>query len=107
MYISPEFHIDNRVAATFPFQYIDSLWGQVQHMKSEGWTEKVILRPYRAFHSLLSNALQHALPPFTPPPHTDECVYPIPRVVFRLFDATDIPEVRSPSNSFLKVVTSF
>lgn len=72
--------------------YIDSLWSQIQDMKSTGWTERVILRPYRAFHSLLSNALQHSLPLFTPPPHTDDCVYPIPRVIFRLFDPSDIPE---------------
>lgn len=71
---------------------LDCLWSQIQDMKTESWMEGVILRPYRAFHNILSDALPHPLPPFTPPPHTDECEYPPPSITFRLFDVTDIPE---------------
>lgn len=46
-----------------------------------------------AFDSILCEALQHNLPPFTPPPHTEDSVYPMPRVIFRMFDYTDDPEV--------------
>lgn len=63
-------------------------------MKKDRWQERHILRPYLAFDSILCEALQHNLPPFTPPPHTEDSVYPMPRVIFRMFDYTDDPEVR-------------
>ena len=36
---------------------------------------------------------QHTLPSFTVPPHKDGTVYPLPCVVYRMFDYTDVPEV--------------
>ncbi|GAB0210375.1 nuclear cap-binding protein subunit 1-like [Grus japonensis] len=74
-------------------QYLDCLWAQIQKLKKDRWQERHILRPYLAFDSILCEALQHNLPPFTPPPHTEESVYPMPRVIFRMFDYTDDPEV--------------
>lgn len=76
------------------FQYLDCLWSQIQKLKKDRWQERHILRPYLAFDSVLCEALQHNLPPFTPPPHTEDSVYPMPRVIFRMFDYTDDPEVR-------------
>ncbi|KAG8512184.1 Nuclear cap-binding protein subunit 1, partial [Galemys pyrenaicus] len=65
---------------------------EIQKLKKDRWQERHILRPYLAFDSILCEALQHNLPPFTPPPHTEDSVYPMPRVIFRMFDYTDDPE---------------
>ncbi|XP_007228090.2 nuclear cap-binding protein subunit 1 [Astyanax mexicanus] len=73
-------------------EYLDCLWAQVQKLKKDRWQERHILRPYIAFDSVLCEALQHNLPPFTPPAHSDDAVYPMPRVIFRMFDYTDAPE---------------
>ncbi|OCT97738.1 hypothetical protein XELAEV_18009967mg [Xenopus laevis] len=73
-------------------EYLDCLWAQVQKLKKDRWQERHIQRPYLAFDSVLCEALQHNLPPFTPPPHTEDSVYPVPRVIFRMFDYTDAPE---------------
>ena len=78
---------------TLFLQYLDCLWSQIQKLKKDRWQERHILRPYLAFDSILCEALQHNLPPFTPPPHTEDSVYPMPRVIFRMFDYTDDPEV--------------
>lgn len=80
----------------FSLQYLDCLWSQIQKLKKDRWQERHILRPYLAFDSILCEALQHNLPPFTPPPHTEDSVYPMPRVIFRMFDYTDDPEVCNP-----------
>ncbi|KAF4025515.1 hypothetical protein G4228_017363 [Cervus hanglu yarkandensis] len=73
-------------------EYLDCLWAQIQKLKKDRWQERHILRPYLAFDSILCEALQHNLPPFTPPPHTEDSAYPMPRVIFRMFDYTDDPE---------------
>uniref|UniRef100_A0A8C5RIB5 MIF4G domain-containing protein n=1 Tax=Laticauda laticaudata TaxID=8630 RepID=A0A8C5RIB5_LATLA len=73
-------------------EYLDCLWAQIQKMKKDHWQERHIPRPYLAFDSVLCEALQHNLPPFTPPPHAADSVYPMPRVTFRMFDYTDDPE---------------
>ncbi|KAF1494150.1 Nuclear cap-binding protein subunit 1, partial [Megadyptes antipodes antipodes] len=75
-----------------PQEEANCLWAQIQKLKKDRWQERHILRPYLAFDSILCEALQHNLPPFTPPPHTEDSVYPVPRVVFRMFDYTDDPE---------------
>lgn len=74
-------------------QYLDCLWAQIQKLKKDRWQERHILRPYIAFDSVLCEALQHNLPPFTPPGHMPDAQYPMPQVVFRMFDYTDAPEV--------------
>ncbi|KTF81255.1 hypothetical protein cypCar_00011027 [Cyprinus carpio] len=53
-------------------EYLDCLWAQVQKLKKDRWQERHILRPYIAFDSVLCEALQHNLPPFTPPAHSDD-----------------------------------
>uniref|UniRef100_A0AAZ3QJD2 MIF4G domain-containing protein n=1 Tax=Oncorhynchus tshawytscha TaxID=74940 RepID=A0AAZ3QJD2_ONCTS len=73
-------------------EYLDCLWAQIQKLKKDRWQERHILRPYIAFDSVLCEALQHNLPPFTPPAHMPDCQYPMPRVIFRMFDYTDAPE---------------
>ncbi|XP_056328495.1 nuclear cap-binding protein subunit 1 isoform X2 [Danio aesculapii] len=73
-------------------EYLDCLWAQVQKLKKDRWQERHILRPYIAFDSVLCEALQHNLPPFTPPAHCPDAHYPTPHTVFRMFDYTDAPE---------------
>ncbi|CAH1100099.1 unnamed protein product [Psylliodes chrysocephalus] len=73
-------------------EYLDCLWAQVKKLKQDNWAEKHIPRPYLAFDSILCEALQHNLPSILPPPHHDSYEYPMPWVVFRLFDYTDCPE---------------
>lgn len=82
---------------SFFLQYLDCLWAQIQKLKKDRWQERHILRPYIAFDSVLCEALQHNLPPFTPPGHMPDAQYPMPRVVFRMFDYTDAPEVQKLS----------
>lgn len=73
-------------------EYLDCLWAQVCKLRADKWVEHHILRPYLAFDGVLCEALQHNLPPMTIPHHHDDCSYPFPFVVFRLFDYTDCPE---------------
>ncbi|KAF7274780.1 hypothetical protein GWI33_012549 [Rhynchophorus ferrugineus] len=73
-------------------EYLDCLWAQIRKLKQDEWAEKHIPRPYLAFDSILCEALQHNLPSILPPPHHDSYKYPMPWVVFRLFDYTDCPE---------------
>ena len=84
------FHSDNPHPQE---EYLDSLWQQIKRLRSEMWIEKHIIRPYLAFDSVLCEALQHNLPPMVPPPHHPSTSYPLPQVVFRMFDYTDCPEV--------------
>eukprot|EP00093_Oithona_nana_P005774 05774.XXX_103188_96932_1 [CDS] Oithona nana genome sequencing. len=83
------FHSDNPHSQE---EYLDSLWQQIKRLRSEMWIEKHIIRPYLAFDSVLCEALQHNLPPMVPPPHHPSTAYPLPQVVFRMFDYTDCPE---------------
>merc|ERR1712088_858412 len=83
------FHSDNPHPQE---EYLDSLWQQIKRLRSEMWIEKHIIRPYLAFDSQLCEALQHNLPPMVPPPHHPSTAYPLPQVVFRMFDYTDCPE---------------
>lgn len=69
------------------------MWAQIKHLQKNGWNEKHIRRPYRAFADELSDALQHTLPQIIAPSHHEDSVYPLPRVVFRMFDYTDVPDV--------------
>lgn len=72
-------------------EYLDCLWAQVRKLRQDNWAEKHIPRPYLAFDSILCEALQHNLPTLLPPPHHESYSYPIPTVVFRMFDYTDCP----------------
>nr|CAG4643826.1 EOG090X03JL [Lepidurus arcticus] len=73
-------------------EYLDCLWAQIRKLKADGWQERHIQRPYLAFDSVLSEALQNNIPNFVLPPHQEDMIYPQPTVVFRMFDYTDCPE---------------
>ena len=51
------------------------------------------MRPYVTFEGSLCDAIQHPIPVIMLPSHTQDTVYPLPSVVFRLFDYSDLPEV--------------
>lgn len=87
------------------FQYLDCLWAQIDKLRSDAWEEHHISRYYSAFDTVLGEALQHNLPTFVPPPHTETSVYPLPKVVFRLFDYTDCPE--DVSHRFLDITVDY
>ncbi|XP_076633760.1 nuclear cap-binding protein subunit 1 [Colletes latitarsis] len=72
-------------------EYLDCLWAQVRKLRQDNWAEKHIPRPYLAFDSILCEALQHNLPTIMAPPHHESYSYPLPTVVFRMFDYTDCP----------------
>ncbi|WAR00785.1 NCBP1-like protein [Mya arenaria] len=73
-------------------EYLDCLWAQIKNVRSNKWLEKQVSRPYMAFDSVLCEALQHTLPQIIPPSHNEEIMYPLPTVIFRMFDYTDVPE---------------
>eukprot|EP00794_Sanderia_malayensis_P009859 gene9859-10869_t len=71
---------------------IDCLWEQIKKMKNDGWEERFIARPYVEFHAVLCKALPHPIPALKIPSHSEKISYPLPTVVFRMFDYTDSPE---------------
>jgi len=73
-------------------EYLDCLWHQIKRLRSDMWIEKHIIRPYLAFDSVLCEALQHNISGLVPPTHHPSTLYPLPNVVFRMFDYTDCPE---------------
>ncbi|XP_055329052.1 nuclear cap-binding protein subunit 1-like isoform X2 [Paramacrobiotus metropolitanus] len=72
--------------------YIDSLWNQVDDLKNRQWREKHINRPYATLQAIVTRGQAHNLPKLSPAAHEEDSVYPLPQVVFRLFDYTDCPE---------------
>uniref|UniRef100_A0A8R1DLZ1 Nuclear cap-binding protein subunit 1 n=1 Tax=Caenorhabditis japonica TaxID=281687 RepID=A0A8R1DLZ1_CAEJA len=76
--------------------YLESLSAQVEVLRQANWLEAHIPRHYVAFESTLQDALQHNLPSFSAPAHTEEMIYPYPLVVFRLFDTNDCTDEQQP-----------
>ncbi|WKX91228.1 hypothetical protein Q1695_009787 [Nippostrongylus brasiliensis] len=72
--------------------YLDCLLAQIKSLQNADWKEKQIPRHYVAFDAALQDALQHNLPSFSAPVHKEHSNYPLPTVVFRLFDYADCPE---------------
>ncbi|XP_058986605.1 nuclear cap-binding protein subunit 1 [Musca domestica] len=73
-------------------EYLDCLWAQIRKLRQDNWAEKHLQRPYLSFDSILCEALQHNLPQIVPPPHHESYEYPMPWVVYRMFDYTDCPD---------------
>lgn len=72
---------------------MDCIWAQISKLEENDWKESQILRPYKAFETTLNNSTVHEFPVIIPPEHHENTLYPLPRVVFRMFDYTDVPEV--------------
>ena len=73
-------------------EYLDCLWAQVQKLKNDNWVEHHIRKPYLAFAEPFADAFQHPLPNIPILPREENVEYPLPQVVFRMFDYTDVPE---------------
>jgi len=87
-------------------QYLESLWMQIQSLRKNCCSERFITRPYITFEGSLMDAIQHPIPLIMLPSHTQDTVYPLPSVLFRLFDYSDVPEVGvTLSYVFIKTVT--
>ena len=88
---------------------MDCLWVQIKKLEDNDWIEKQLNKPYEAItksrspslvntffnlfvHSFV-NSLAHDFPMVVLPQHNEKTIFPIPRVVFRMFDYTDVPEV--------------
>ncbi|CAH8868627.1 unnamed protein product [Trichobilharzia szidati] len=70
--------------------YLDCLWAQICNLRKEGWVEKVTWRLYDSFPSLREHGRPHKLAPLSPPEFAADVTYPLPSVVFRIFDYTDV-----------------
>jgi nuclear cap-binding protein subunit 1 len=66
---------------------------QIKKLEDNDWVEKQLNKPYVSFENSFASAVAHDFHSTTPPEHNDKTIYPIPRVVFRMFDYTDVPEV--------------
>ncbi|EPY78646.1 nuclear cap-binding protein subunit 1 isoform 1 [Camelus ferus] len=78
----------------YVYTFLSSLpWvGKELYEKKDAEMDRIFANT-ESYLNILCEALQHNLPPFTPPPHTEDSMYPMPRVIFRMFDYTDDPEV--------------
>ncbi|XP_023034819.1 nuclear cap-binding protein subunit 1-like [Drosophila willistoni] len=72
---------------------LDVLWQQIHHLHNDGWMDKyqLLQRPFIAFDSRLSEALNHKLPQFETPDPIPVCDSTTPSplsswMVFRIFD---------------------
>ncbi len=74
-------------------KYLDCIWIQIKKLEENDWKETQIYRPYKAFESVLANSTPHDFPLIIPPEFNDQTIFPLPRVIFRMFDYTDVPEV--------------
>lgn len=77
-------------------EYLDCLWAQIKRLNQDEWVESQIFRPYFTYADTLfsdvSASIVHDLPSIVLPNHTDSILYPLPKIVFRMFDYTDVPE---------------
>jgi len=77
-------------------EYLDCLWAQIKRLNQDEWAESQIFRPYYSYADTLfsdvSASIVHDLPTISIPKHADGLLYPLPKVVFRMFDYTDVPE---------------
>ena len=62
--------------------------GLPPHPSNETLSHIMCSRFLRLSH--LSLFIQHSLPSLNVPNHTDECVYPLPQAVFRMYDNADL-----------------
>eukprot|EP00124_Ichthyophonus_hoferi_P000500 Ihof_evm30s18 gene=Ihof_evmTU30s18 len=85
--------VENSVNALPQEENLDALWQMIRNMEKKDWQEDAIMRPYKAFVSELSAAMQHTLPDIKIPDHNPgSSVYPLPQILFRLWDPVDIPQ---------------
>ncbi|KAL3315211.1 Component of the cap-binding complex (CBC) [Cichlidogyrus casuarinus] len=75
------------------FKALQVLWLQVNDLKSSGWVDKISWKLHSTLPSLQQHGKPHSFNPISPPDYDAYVSYPIPRVVFRMFDYTDVLDV--------------
>lgn len=80
--------------STIQMDYLDSLWVQMKNFKANGWTETFLHRPYndKEYKDIMASSLiPQNCPIIQLPTYTKTHLYPIPKIVFRIFedDVTD------------------
>ena len=73
-------------------------------MEENDWKENQIFRPYLSFENLFINAVSHDFPLIIPTAFNDQSIFPLPRVIFRMFDYTDVPEVILKINQIFTII---
>ncbi|KAI1721873.1 MIF4G like domain-containing protein [Ditylenchus destructor] len=74
--------------------YLNCLWNQILKLKKEDWVERHIVRVYAAFKEILNapSVVRHNIPGIDIDMIKNGTNFPLPKIVFRLFDYTDIPD---------------
>lgn len=72
---------------------MDCIWIQIKKLEDNDWKENQIYRPYTGFENVLMTATPIEFPSIYPPEFSETSIFPLPRVIFRMFDYTDVPEV--------------
>lgn len=75
--------------STVQMDYLDSLWVQMRNFKANNWNETFLHRPYNDKEyrdTMASSLIPTNSPTFQIPGHSENLVYPSPRIVFRLYD---------------------
>lgn len=67
----------------------------MKKLEEDDWKENQIPRPYTEFENVLHNSIVHEFPNVIIPEYNEKVLYPLPRVIFRMFDYTDVPEVNT------------
>ncbi|ORY05994.1 ARM repeat-containing protein [Basidiobolus meristosporus CBS 931.73] len=62
------------------------LWDQISALKDQDWEINTLVQPFTYFESILGGAQQHDLPVLEVPKEAPSMTYPLPRVVFQLYD---------------------
>ncbi|KAI6182064.1 80 kDa nuclear cap-binding protein [Aphelenchoides bicaudatus] len=76
--------------------YLDNLWIQLKNLQGRDWQENHITRYYNDFAQTFAETISHNLPSIQLPTFNQENFkYPLPYVVFRLFDKNDCPDEES------------
>ncbi|KAK9767555.1 Nuclear cap-binding protein subunit 1 [Basidiobolus ranarum] len=68
------------------------LWDQISALKDQDWEINTLVQPFTFFENILGGAQQHDLPVLEVPKETPTMTYPLPRIVFQLYDG-DYPEL--------------
>lgn len=80
--------------STIQMDYLDSLWVQMKNFKANGWTETFLHRPYndKEYKDIMASSLiPQNCPVAQIPPYSKSHLYPVPKIVFRIYedDVTD------------------
>lgn len=75
--------------STIQMDYLDSLWVQTKNFRANNWNEAFLHRPYNDKDykdTMASSLIPQNSPTIQIPAHSSEYRYPIPRIVFRVFE---------------------